>query len=143
MDMQDCLKRADKLGDHILKTQKPVRDAVYQFQCGGVPKKSLEERLAEMSEDEKHAIWVIAQMSEDYKGLFEGFEPIEYQKPRIKERVEIPVSVAPPPTPKPKPSKKCFKQTKNLANCIHTLTETDRSEPVVKAASAICLCGGM
>jgi len=143
MTLQDCLKRADKLGAYILKSQKPIRDAVFMHQCGSVPRLTMDERIASMSEDELHAMEMIGQMSMEYEGLFADFTPQTPKAQAYVPKPEISPEVKAETKTRAKASKKCLRDTKKLATCIVNLTDSNRSEPVVKAATAVCLCGGM
>ena len=138
MSLKECLRQANELSDYIMGSNKPVRDAVYMHQCGRVPRITFEEIKAGMSEDELHAIEIIGQMGQEYEGLFADFPQPE---PRKKARPEAPPEPKEMPPKPPKVSKKCLAEAKALASCIESLTTT-KTEEIVKAASAICLCGG-
>lgn len=138
----DCFSQAASLATSIISSGKSIRDSVYLHQVGRIPRKTMEERLEDMSEDEKYAVELIGKIGAEHEGLFADFHPPETRtKPR---------PVAPPTTePKiklpssPKISKKEFRAAKNLADCIvhETGAKTDWSEPGINRATALCLCG--
>ena len=155
-EFSECITLADRIARCVLtKTDKSIRDSVFECQCGAVPRKTTKERIAEMDEDQLNALAMIQTMAKEYEGLFAGFTPQERNRPH-------PVS---PPSPNlamevetresfvtrteereterivVKERKKCFKETEPVALCIDALTKTDKSEIAIRAATAACLCG--
>ena len=138
-EISDCLNRADKLAANILGSPKPITDTVFLELCGSLPRKTLDERLEEMSEDQRHALELIKEIGKEYEGLFADFTPQE----RKKTRPEVPPPSEPklPRPPRPKVSKKCFEEAKNVGICINNLIGLKRDDIAIKTASALCLCG--
>lgn len=145
--IDDCLGQATSLATYVLSSSQSIRDSVFLHQIGRIPRKTLEERLEEMSEGERYAVELIGKIGTEHGGLFADFPQPE---PRKKPRPEMPsgipsVETMPKikPLPPPKIPKEEIKTARELANCIarETGNRTNWSELKVKKATALCLCG--
>jgi len=151
-----CLEAAGKLADAIVANKdKSVQDITYNTMCGMVPRKTIEQRIAEMSPEEREAAEMFAQFATEYGGLFAGGfsgfkqtkrtyegpppEPVAYQAP-LPELPKKSAEFIEEEKAKKKALKECFKEAEKVGSCIKNLTDS-RDPYRLSIATGLCMCG--